>query len=183
MLVASLLIFPSCNKFNQTDMPKKGDQIAVLFTQYGTVKIRLFSDKAPEMVKNFTTLAKDKKYDGNIFHRVVKDFVIQGGDFTNANGTGGHSYKGPGTQLEDEISPDLKHIRGAVSMANAGPNTNGSQFFIVLPKDGASFLNGGYSIFGQVYEGMEAVDKIAETPVGAYDRPISDIKIERVEIN
>lgn len=181
-MISGLFALTACGKFDQTAEPKEGDEIVVLFTQYGTIKIRLFPDQAPEMVKNFTALTKDKKYDGTIFHRVVKDFVIQGGDFTNANGTGGYSYKGPGTQLEDEISPDLKHIRGAVSMANAGPNTNGSQFFIVLPKDGASFLNGGYSIFGQVFEGMEAVDKIAELPVGAYDRPVADVKIERVEI-
>jgi len=181
-LITALFILPSCGQFNQTDMPKKGDQIALLLTQYGTIKVRLFPDKAPEMVKNFTTLAKDKKYDGMIFHRVVKNFVIQGGDFTNANGTGGHSYKGPGTQLNDEISPDLKHIRGAVSMANAGPNTNGSQFFIVLPQDGTPFLDGGYSIFGQVFEGMEVVDTIAEMPVDQYERPLSEVKVERVEI-
>lgn len=181
-MISTAVALTGCGKFDQTALPKEGDEIAVIFTNYGTVKVRLFPDQAPEMVKNFTTLTKEKKYDGNVFHRVVKDFVIQGGDFTNANGTGGYSYKGPGTQLEDEISPDLKHIRGAVSMANAGPNTNGSQFFIVLPKDGASFLDGGYSIFGQVFEGMEAVDKIAELPVGAYDRPVADVKIERVEI-
>jgi peptidyl-prolyl cis-trans isomerase B (cyclophilin B) len=163
-------------------MPKKGDQIAVLFTQYGTIKIKFFPDKAPEMVKNFTTLAQDGKYDGTIFHRVIPDFMIQGGDFTKFNGTGGYSYKGPGTTIDDEINPDLHHIRGAVSMANAGPNTNGSQFFIVQAEKGALFLDGNYSIFGQVFEGMEAVDEIAATPTGANDRPVMDMKVERVEI-
>jgi len=181
-LITALFILPSCGQFNQTDMPKKGDQIALLLTQYGTIKVRLFPDKAPELVENFTTLAKDKKYGAMIFPRAVKNFVIQGADLTNANGTGGHSYKGPGTQLNDEISPDLKHIRGAVSMANAGPNTNGSQFFIVLPQDGTPFLDGGYSIFGQVFEGMEVVDTIAEMPVDQYERPLSEVKVERVEI-
>src|SRR3989339_620653 len=123
LMISTAITLTGCGKFDQKEEPQEGEQIAVLFTQYGTIKIRLFPDQAPKMVKNFTTLAKDKKYDGTIFHRVVKEFVIQGGDFTNANGTGGYSYKGPGNQLEDEISPDLKHIRGAVSMANAGPNT------------------------------------------------------------
>jgi len=165
---------------NQTDMPVEGNQVAVLTTSKGVIKILLLDGHAPEMVKNFTTLAKEGKYDGIIFHRVIKDFMIQTGDFENQNGTGGYSYKGPGTMLKDEIHPDLSHIRGAVSMANRGPNRNGSQFFIVQ-KD-STFLDGKYSIFGQVYEGMNVVDKIASVETDVRNKPFDDVVLEKVEI-
>lgn len=161
-------------------MPDEDSKIAIITTSEGVIKINLLEEHVPEMVKNFEVLANAGKYDGVIFHRVIEGFMIQGGDFENGNGTGGHSYKGPGTKLEDEIHPDLSHVRGAVSMANSGPNTNGSQFFIVH-KD-ADFLDGGYSIFGQVYEGMETVDTIATTETGAMDKPLVDMIIEKIEI-
>lgn len=112
----------------QLAMPEKGEQIAILHTNYGDIKIKFFPDAAPKAVENFIGLAKDKKYDGSIFHRVINDFMIQGGDYENANGTGGTSYFGE--QFEDEFSTEVVNIRGSVAMANSGPATNGSQFFI-----------------------------------------------------
>ena len=169
------------HSFNQTDMPTQGDTIAILTTSKGTIKIHLLEEHAPEMVKNFTTLTEKGKYNDVLFHRVIKDFMIQTGDFINGNGTGGHSYKGPGTQLEDELHIDLSHIRGAVSMANHGPNTNGSQFFIVHKE--STYLDGGYSIFGQVFEGMDAVDAIAGAKTMPGDMPVEDIIIETIELS
>lgn len=169
-------------KFDQTALPTKGEQIAILDTTQGTIKIRFFADKAPETVKNFIELTTQGKYENVIFHRVVPGFVIQGGDFEKGNGTGGYSYKGPGTEIANEIDKDLSHIRGAVSMANAGPDTNGSQFFIVLPETRATMLDGGYSIFGQVYEGMDAVDAIAKVKTDDNDMPLEKVVIKKVEI-
>jgi len=169
----------STKKFDQTATPEKGDTIATITTTMGIVKIKFFEDLAPEIVKNFTTLAQDGYYDGLVFHRVIEGFMIQGGD-PKGNGTGGHSYKGEGTTLEDEIAPELSHVRGAISMANRGPDTNGSQFFIVH-KD-ATYLDGGYSIFAQVYEGMDIVDSIAVVDVDSNDKPLTDVVIESIEI-
>jgi len=146
----------------QLAAPAVGDTVAILDTDLGTIKFKLFTEQVPEMTKNFIELAKAGKYDGVPFHRVIKDFMIQTGDFTNKNGLGGYSYKGPGTELPDEIVPTLKHLYGTVSMANRGPNTNGSQFFIVTARDGVPMLDGGYTIFGQVYEGMEVAEQIAD---------------------
>jgi peptidyl-prolyl cis-trans isomerase B (cyclophilin B) len=146
----------------QIKAPAAGDMIAVMETDYGTIKFKLFTQQVPEMTKNFTELAKAGKFDGVPFHRVIKDFMIQTGDFTDKNGTGGYSYKGPGTELPDEIVPSLQHLYGTVSMANRGPDTNGSQFFIITNKDGYASLDGGYTIFGQVYEGMDVAEKIAD---------------------
>jgi len=146
----------------QLAAPVAGDKIAVIETDLGTIKFKLFAEQVPEMSKNFETLAKDGKFIGVPFHRVIKGFMIQTGDFTNKNGTGGYSYKGPGTELPDEIVPSLKNLYGTVAMANHGDDTNGSQFFIVTAKNGASFLDGGYTVFGQVYEGMDIADQIAE---------------------
>lgn len=161
---------------------KSGDTVATLTTNKGTIKVLLYGEDAPEITKNFTELAKAGKYDGVIFHRVIKDFMIQTGDFENSNGTGGYSYKGPGTMLNDEIVPGFKHVKGAVSMANRGANTNGSQFFIVQNDSGAEFLDGGYSIFGYAYEGLDVVDAIAEVQTGAADDPLEEIVLEKVEI-
>ena len=169
----------STKKFDQTATPEKGDTIATITTTMGIVKIKFFEDLAPEIVKNFTTLAQDGYYDGLVFHRVIEGFMIQGGD-PKGNGTGGHSYKGEGTTLEDEIAPELSHVRGAISMANRGKDTNGSQFFIVH-KD-ATYLDGGYSIFAQVYEGMDIVDSIAVVDVDSNDKPLTDVVIESIEI-
>jgi len=184
-LLITMMTLVGCGQgFDQKATPKKGEKTAILTTSKGEIKIRLFEDQAPETVKNFVSLSEEGKYDGTIFHRSVKDFVIQGGDFTKRDGSGGHSYKGPGTTIEDEISPELSHIRGAVSMANKGPGTDtaGSQFFIVLPEDGTLFLDGGYAVFGQVYEGMDVVDEIAAVETDAGDHPLEEMEIKKVEI-
>lgn len=175
----------------QTDKPKAGETIAVIKTNQGTMKARLFTDVVPDSAQNFIDLAKQGKYSNVPFHRVIKDFMIQGGDFTNKDGTGGHSAKGPGTNIGDAYDPSLTHIRGALAWAKtARPNSIGSQFYIVHPEKGAHFLdhpkNGGpadgYSVFGQVYEGLEVLDKIATTPTGANDRPKEPQTIESVTI-
>ena len=147
---------------------------AVMHTNHGAIGIELFDDDAPRTVENFRKLAGDGFYDGVIFHRVIKDFMIQGG-CPQGTGTGG-----PGYTFEDEIN-DHKVVRGALAMANAGPNTNGSQFFIVTT-DAAPWLDGKHTVFGQVRSGMEAVDAIESLPTGARDRPLEDAVIERVEL-
>lgn len=168
----------------QTSISKKGDTIAVMETNFGTIKIKLFPDLVPETVKNFTELAKKGYYDGLTFHRVIKDFMIQGGD-PNGTGTGGDSYKGPGTTIPDEFSEKLTNIRGAVSMANRGLNTGSSQFFIVQKADGTPWLDGLHAVFGQVYEGIEVVDKIAALDKGdgtpSKKIIMKSIKIEVIE--
>lgn len=163
-------------------IPKKGDTVATLTTNMGEIKILLYTKAVPETAKNFAELAKDKKYDGTIFHRVINNFMIQGGDFENRNGTGGYTYKGKGTSLKDEISSEVSHVRGAVSMANSGPNSSGSQFFIVQNPQGATYLDGGYSLFGYAYEGMDVVDKIAAVKKNSMDKPLEDVVLESVEI-
>ncbi len=167
-------------KFDQFSGPQSGDTVATIKTSEGDIKIRLFADLTPEMVTNFTTLSDDGYYNGLIFHRVINDFMIQGGD-PNGNGTGGHSYKGEGTKLDDEIIDGLKHVRGAISMANSGPDTNGSQFFIV--QSDSTYLDGGYSLFGQVYDGMDVVDAIASVETGLNDKPLKDVVIETIRID
>src|SRR3954465_579273 len=147
---------------------------ATIQTNHGTIEVELFDEDAPKTVENFTKLARDGFYDGVIFHRVIPDFMIQGGDPTGT-GTGG-----PGYQFEDEFN-DHKIGRGALAMANAGPNTNGSQFFIVTT-DAAPWLDGKHTVFGQVTNGMEAVDAIQGTETGARDKPVDDAVIERVEL-
>ncbi len=149
----------------------------------GDIEIELYGDKVPETVKNFVELSKAGEYDGVAFHRVIKDFMIQTGDFTNGDGTGGHSYKGPGTKFADEFHPDLTHIPGALSMANSGPATNGSQFFIVQNPEGTHFLNGRHSVFGLVTNGMDVVNAIGEVETGAQDRPVKSVLITTVEIS
>lgn len=164
--------------------PKKGDTIATTTTNMGEIKILLYTEKAPETAKNFIELSKQGKYDGVPFHRVIDDFMIQGGDFENENGTGGYSYKGKGTTLKDEFGKGLTHVYGAVSMANTGfPNTGGSQFFIVQAAKGTTFLDGKHAIFGFVYEGMETVEKITALEADSDDRPKKEVKIETVEIS
>ncbi|MFA5948394.1 MAG: peptidylprolyl isomerase [Candidatus Gracilibacteria bacterium] len=163
--------------------PKKGDTIATLTTNKGTIKMFFYTKLVPETTKNFLELAKAGKYDGSIFHRVIDGFMIQGGDFEKKNGMGGYSYKGKGTYLKDELVKGLSHLRGAVSMAKtAMPDTAGSQFFIVNAQEGTTFLDGKHSIFGFVYEGMDVVDAIAKAEKDAYDMPLKDIVIKSVEI-
>ncbi len=163
--------------------PEKGDTIAILSTDLGDINLLLYEDKAPETVKNFVELAKQKKYDGVIFHRVIDNFMVQTGDFENSNGTGGYSYKGPGTSLKDEFGDGLKHLKGAVSMANAGPDTGGSQFFIVTREGGTDWLNGAHAIFGYVYEGLGVAEEIESIETDLNDRPLEDVKINSVEIS
>jgi cyclophilin family peptidyl-prolyl cis-trans isomerase len=150
--------------------------MATLKTNYGDIKIKLNYEAAPTIAENFATLAQAGKYDNTIFHRVIEGFMIQGGDYENHNGTGGQSSTGE--YLKDEFSPDLSHTRGAVSMANKGPNTNGSQFFIV--HEDATFLDGRHSIFGTVVEGMDTVDKIATAETDLKDAPLERVIIESV---
>lgn len=162
--------------------PQSGDTVAFLKTSMGEIKVLLYTQEAPETTKNFIELSKQGKYVNVPFHRVIDDFMIQTGDFENKNGTGGYSYKGEGTIIEDEFSPVLKNVRGALSMANRGPNTGASQFFIVQKQDGASWLDGKHAVFGFVYEGMDIVDKIAGVDTDASDRPKTEILIQSIEI-
>jgi cyclophilin family peptidyl-prolyl cis-trans isomerase len=148
---------------------------ATMHTNHGEIQLELFDEDAPKTVDNFVKLSKDGYYDGLIFHRVIRDFMIQGG-CPQGTGTGG-----PGYEFEDEIN-DNKIVGGALAMANAGPNTNGSQFFIVTT-EAASWLDGKHTVFGRVTSGMEAVDSIEGTETGAQDRPVNDAVIERVEVH
>ena len=192
----------------QLKKPQAGDTVAVMHTSMGDIKIKLFPEQAPLTVDNFTKHSRDGYYNGLIFHRVIKDFMIQGGDPTG-NGKGGESIYGQ--SFMDEFDPMLHNLRGALSMANAGPNTNGSQFFIVqantvpdgmidqmkqvadrgFPADiteayenlgGTPWLDFKHSVFGQVYEGMDVVDAIAAVKVGAGDKPVVPVTIDSVEI-
>jgi peptidyl-prolyl cis-trans isomerase B (cyclophilin B) len=147
---------------------------ATLQTNQGAIAIQLFDDDAPKTVANFKKLAGDGFYDGLIFHRVIQDFMIQGGDPT---GTGSG---GPGYQFEDEFN-DNKVERGALAMANAGPNTNGSQFFIVTA-EACPWLDGKHTVFGRVTGGMDVVDTISNAETGAGDKPRQEIRIESVTL-
>jgi peptidyl-prolyl cis-trans isomerase B (cyclophilin B) len=147
---------------------------AILHTSAGSVTVELFDEDAPKTVGNFRKLSSDGFYDGLVFHRVIRDFMIQGG-CPQGTGTGG-----PGYTFEDEIN-EHQVVRGALAMANAGPNTNGSQFFIVTA-DAAPWLDGKHTVFGEVVEGMDAVNAIEAAPTGAGDRPTEAQVIERVEL-
>jgi cyclophilin family peptidyl-prolyl cis-trans isomerase len=154
------------------DMP---NTTATLETSMGTIELELFADDAPATVANFTKLAGEGFYDGLVFHRVIPDFMIQGG-CPSGDGRGG-----PGYTFEDEFH-DHRIVKGTLAMANAGPNTNGSQFFIVTT-DAAPWLDGKHTVFGRVTEGMDTVDSIEGTETGAQDRPVADAVIERVEVS
>jgi peptidyl-prolyl cis-trans isomerase B (cyclophilin B) len=147
---------------------------ATLHTSEGVIALELYPDDAPKTVENFVKLAGDGFYDGVIFHRVIPDFMIQGGDPT---GTG---MGGPGYQFEDEFN-EHRVARGALAMANAGPNTNGSQFFIVTA-EATPWLDGKHTVFGKVTSGMDVVDRISELDRDANDRPRTPVTIERVEL-
>ncbi len=207
------------------DMPEKGETVATLHTTKGDISVRFFPQYAPKAVENFITHAKDGYYNGVIFHRVIKDFMIQGGD-PLGTGTGGESIWG--TPFENEVTFNLRSFRGALCMANAGPDTNGSQFYIVQNKDigddaksqleqlrtmkdkvafehpevtltygdiypdavldeyinngGYPSLDGSYTIFGQVYAGMETVDAIAEVETNSSDKPLEDVVINSIDV-
>lgn len=189
----------------QLDLENVKGPRAIMDTSQGQIIIQLFEQQAPKTVENFVGLAKKGYYDGTIFHRVISDFMIQGGD-PNGDGTGGESIWGG--SFEDEFSDELFNIRGALSMANAGPNTNGSQFFIVqnknmpkryiremepagYPKEiikrykqgGTPWLDQKHTVFGQVIEGMDVVDKIAKVPRNKLnDKPKEDVMINKVTI-
>lgn len=180
------------------------EALVTMNTSMGSIKIKLFPELAPKTVENFLTHAENGYYDGLIFHRVIQDFMIQGGDPTGT-GMGGESIYG--AEFEDEFSMNLFNLRGALSMANAGPNTNGSQFFIVQasepPATAQQMIDGGWpkeiaeayaemggtphldqkhTVFGQVIEGMEIVDQMAAVKKGAQDKPVVDITIDSIEI-
>lgn len=177
--------------FNQKDAPKSGETIAIVKTTLGEMKLRLFPEIVGAASENFIELAKQGKYDGSPFHRVIKNFMIQGGDFTNRNGTGGHAAKGPGSKIGDVYDARLTHIRGALSWAKTQmPNSIGSQFFVVHNEDGAHFLDHpkggheseGYTVFGQLYEGFETLDAIANVKTGSQDKPKDEILMDSVTI-
>ena len=147
---------------------------ATLHTNHGAIELELYPDDAPKTVENFEKLARDGFYDGVIFHRVIPDFMIQGGDPTGT-GTGG-----PGYTFEDEFN-DHKVARGALAMANAGPNTNGSQFFVVTA-EATPWLDGKHTVFGRVTNGMDAVDEISSVATDSSDKPREAVVIERVEL-
>jgi peptidyl-prolyl cis-trans isomerase B (cyclophilin B) len=148
---------------------------ATMHTNHGAIELELFDEDAPKTVENFRKLSGEGFYDGLVFHRVIRDFMIQGG-CPQGTGTGG-----PGYTFEDEFN-DHKVVRGALAMANAGPNTNGSQFFIVTT-DAAPWLDGKHTVFGEVTSGMDVVDTIEALPTDARDKPQDDAKIERVELS
>ena len=148
---------------------------ATMNTSAGAIELELFDEDAPETVANFRKLAADHFYDGVIFHRVIPDFMIQGGD-PQGTGTGG-----PGYTFDDEINQH-KVVRGALAMANAGPNTNGSQFFIVTT-EAAPWLDGKHTVFGRVTGGTETVDAIEGTPTDGRDRPVEPPVIESIELD
>ena len=191
----------------QLSAPQKGDTLAVMHTNMGDIKIKLFPEKAPKTVENFVTHSKNGYYNGLKFHRVINDFMIQGGD-PRGNGTGGESIWGG--SFSDEFDPELHNLRGALSMANSGPDTNGSQFFIVqarevpsnmleqmrdledngFPADitaayaelgGTPWLDFRHTVFGQVTDGMNVVDKIAAVETNN-DVPCEDVIINSIDI-
>lgn len=189
----------------QLEMLKKGDTVAVLKTNMGEITIKLFPEKAPKTIENFTKHIENGYYNGIIFHRIIKDFMIQGGDPT-ATGMGGESIWGE--PFEDECCIELRNYKGALSMANAGANTNGSQFFIVqaskvdqsllnqmkqltnkgFPQEvielyektgGTPHLDFRHTVFGQVMSGMDVVDNIADVKTNSNDKPLDDVVIQQ----
>ncbi len=183
--------------FDQTALPEKGEQIVVMETTVGTIKIRMFPERAPKTVENFLGLANKGYYDGIIFHRVIPGFMIQGGD-PDGNGTGGESFWGG--KFDNEPHLELNNIAGSLSMANAGvgpdgSGTNGSQFFINQVdnrfldgyengelKDCTQYGVSCHTVFGQVFEGMDVVNAITEVQTGANDKPAEDVVMEKVSV-
>lgn len=166
----------------ETGSTSKEGPIAVITTTFGTIKIQLFEEATPATVKNFISLAEAGFYDGTIFHRIISDFMIQGGDpltREQRENWSVHGTGGPGYAFGDEISRH-GHTRGVISMANSGPNTNGSQFFIVTGE--ANHLNGRHAVFGEVIQGMGVVDRIESLEVDRRNHPQMDLEIISVEI-
>lgn len=163
--------------------PEKGDTIAIMDTNFGEISILLYTKEAPNTTKNFIEHSKAGRYDEAPFHRIIKDFMVQGGDFENKNGTGGYSHEGPGTLLDDEFVKGLNHVYGAVSMAKTqAPNSAGSQFFIVQAEEGTRFLDGQHAVFGYVYDGMDVVEEMTTLETDSQDRPSKKVLIKGVEI-
>jgi len=158
---------------NQKRCVKTGDTVVKFSTNHGEIWIRLFADEAPKTIENFVGLSEREFYNGLIFHRVIPGFMIQGGD-PSGNGTGGESIWGG--EFEDEFVSDLKNIRGSIAMANRGPNTNTSQFFINQADN--NFLDSKHTVFGQVVDGMRVIDEIVEVETGAMDKPKEDVTME-----
>lgn len=157
-----------------TEVAAKKNSVALFETSMGNFRVELSEDKAPLTSKNFIDLANKGFYDGLIFHRVIDNFMIQGGD-PKGNGTGG-----PGYRIPDEFHRDLKHVEGVISMANAGPNTGGSQFFITLTA--TPWLDNKHAVFGKVIEGMDVVHAIGKVKTGYQDRPVQDVVIKKITI-
>ena len=165
--ISLVVVFAVCS----VQIKAQTKPIVKIQTDYGDIRLQLYPEKTPKTVINFLGLVEQKKYDKNIFHRVIPNFMIQGGDYENYNGTGGQSIWGE--PFEDEIVADLTHERGVISMANAGANTNGSQFFITQRP--TPHLDGKHTVFGKVIEGMSVVDAIAAVPTSSADRPLEPV--------
>ncbi len=190
-IICLVFIFSSCAKGDSQALEKRKKEnidllkeykYAIIKTNLGCIKIKFYTKDAPITVRNFLTLAKQGFYNGTKFHRVIKNFMIQGGDPLSKDnskkrlwGTGGPGYK-----FRDEINSH-KLVRGSVAMANSGPNTNGSQFFIVTAK-ATPWLDGKYTNFGEVVEGMDVVDTIQNVKTEGPDRPVNDIVIDEIEL-
>ena len=169
------------DKDSQTPVQESSENISVLETNFGMIKIKMFPKSAPKTVENFKKLAKEGFYDGVRFHRVIRDFMLQTGDPNSKdNDWSNDGMGGPGYTFEDEIN-DYKIVRGRVAMANSGPDTNGSQFFIVTA-EAAPWLDGKHTVFGEVVEGMDVVDKIEAAKTNENDHPLEDITITKISI-
>lgn len=212
ILVMGMTVLAGCSKKNdQFADPKSGDTVAQIYiTGYDTpISVKFFKDAAPKAVENFLTHAKDGYYNGLTFHRVINDFMIQGGDPTGT-GAGGESIWGE--NFEDEFSDNLQPYRGALCMANSGPDTNGSQFFIVQAKDtydeatlqqveaqygvefnddavkkygevgGTPWLFKLHTVFGQVYDGYDTLDAVAAVETDENDKPVNDVVIDKIDV-
>lgn len=172
--VLFVILIAGCSK-TKTGDDKMANRVAVIETNYGTMEVELFEDKAPITTKNFIDLTEKGFYNGVIFHRVIKNFMIQGGD-PLGTGTGGPGYK-----ILDEFHPSLKHNKtGILSMANSGPNSGGSQFFITLIP--TPWLDGKHAVFGQVIKGTDVLQKIGLVQTGAGDRPLTNVVMNKVTI-
>jgi cyclophilin family peptidyl-prolyl cis-trans isomerase len=174
-----LLASYSLYALDQEEKAKKSDDIVVIVTDFGEIQFGLFRDAAPLNVENIVKLVNQEFYNGTTFHRVVPDFVIQGGDpLTKDNNPANDGTGGPGYYIKDEYSNDLKHLTGTVALAKAADDRNGSQFYICLKK--LDFLDGKYTIVGQVIKGMDVVQKIAKVKTGKNDRPIENVTMKKV---
>lgn len=173
VVIVLIILFPFYNKVTKERAMNK-DNVAVFHTTMGDITVELYKTDAPNTVNNFVKLSSQGFYDGLLFHRVIKSFMIQGGD-PKGDGTGG-----PGYQFDDEPT-DHKIVAGTLAMANSGPNTNGSQFFIVT-EQAQTHLDGKYNVFGKVLSGLDIAVKISEVAVDGNDKPIEDVKINSIEI-